>query len=93
MSSPVANYAAIIIIKVLVIIFRWSAGLVDVQGAFQCVNLKDKDTYMQVPEGFEKFYLTNVVLLLLQTLHGLKQASRAFWREVYICLDDMKYEI
>ena len=35
---------------------------------------------MGVPRGFEKFYPPNVVLLLLKTLYGLKQASFEYWR-------------
>ena len=35
---------------------------------------------MYVPKGFEKFYPMDVVLLLLKTLHGLKQAAFEYWR-------------
>jgi hypothetical protein len=31
-------------------------------------------------------------LLLLQTIHGLRQAARAFWCELRSALGDMKYE-
>jgi len=34
--------------------------------------------YMRVPKGFEKFYANGVVLLLLRTLYGTKQAAMAF---------------
>jgi hypothetical protein len=78
---------------ILNIIFGWTAGLIDVQGAFLCGNFKDREEiYMEVPDGFEKFYPSNVLLLLLQTVHGLKQAPRAFWRELRSVLGDMKYE-
>jgi hypothetical protein len=51
--SPITNDATIRIIMVLTIIFRWSAGLIDVQGAFLCGNFKDgEEIYMEVPEGF-----------------------------------------
>jgi hypothetical protein len=54
-----------------------------VQGAFLCRNFKyGEDIYMKVPEGFKKFYPSNVLFILLQTIHGLKQAARAFWREL-----------
>jgi hypothetical protein len=47
---------------------------------------------MEVPEGFETFYRADVLLLSLQTIHGLRQAARAFWRELRRALDDMTYE-
>ena len=37
---------------------------------------------MSVPKEFEKYYPKDVVLLLLRTLYGLKQAAMAFWREL-----------
>jgi hypothetical protein len=68
---------------ILTIIFGWTAGLIDVQGEFLCGNFKDgEEIYMEVPEGFERFYPNKVLLLLLQTIHGLRQAARAFWREL-----------
>jgi hypothetical protein len=92
-SSPVTNDATIRIVMILTIIFGWTAGLIDVQGAFLCGNFKDgEEIYMEVPEVFERFYPKNVLLLLLQTIHGLRQAARAFWRELRSALSDMKYE-
>ena len=37
---------------------------------------------MTVPKGFEEYYPSDVVLLLLRTMYGLKQAAMAFWREL-----------
>jgi hypothetical protein len=37
---------------------------------------------MDVPEGFERFYPSNVVLLLLKTIYGLKQAAYEYWLEL-----------
>jgi hypothetical protein len=80
-SSPVRNDATIRIIMVLMIIFKWSAQLVDVKGAFLCGNFKyGEEIFMEVPEGFEEFYGAYVLLLLLQTIYGLKQAAIAFGR-------------
>jgi uncharacterized protein (DUF2252 family) len=92
-SSPVTNNETIRIILMLAIIFRWSAGLIDVQRAFLCRNFKDgEEIYMEVAEGFETFYLADVLLLLLQTIHGSRQAARAFLRELRKALDGMTYE-
>lgn len=46
---------------------------------------------MKVPEGFEKFYGENVVLLLLKALYRTKQAAIAFWKELLKCMKDMRY--
>jgi hypothetical protein len=82
-SSPVTDDATIRIIMVLMIIFKWSAQLVDVKGAFLCGNFKDgEEIFMEVPEGFEEIYGAYVLLLLLHTIYGLKQAAMAFWREL-----------
>jgi hypothetical protein len=62
-SSPVINDATIRIIMVLMIIFKWSAQLVDDKGAFLCGSFKDgEEIFMEVPEGFEEFYGAYVLL-------------------------------
>jgi hypothetical protein len=92
-SSPVTNDTTIRIIMVLMIIFKWSAQLVDVKGAFLCGNFKDgEEIFMEAPEGFEEFYGAYVLLLLLQKIYGLKQAAMAFWRELVEALTDMKFK-
>jgi hypothetical protein len=92
-SSPVTNYSTIRIIMVLMIIFNWSAQLVDVKGAFLFGNFKDgEEIFMEVLEGFEEFYGAYVLLLLLQTIYGLKQAAMAFLRELVKALTDMKFK-
>ena len=65
-SSPVTNEATIRVVLVLSVIFRWTNELIDVKGAFLCGNFQEeKPIYMKVPEGFEKYYQGNVLLLLL----------------------------
>jgi hypothetical protein len=92
-SSPVTNDATIRIIMVLMIISKWSAQLVDVKGAFLCGNFKDREEiFMEVLEGFEEFYGAYVLLLLLQTIYGLKQAAAVFWRELVKALPDMNFK-
>jgi hypothetical protein len=57
--------------------------LLDVKGAFLCGNFENGEKiYMEVPQGFERFYAKNTVLLLLKTIYGLKQAALAFWRQL-----------
>jgi hypothetical protein len=93
-SSLVTNDANIKIIMELMIIFKWSAQLVDVKGAFLCGNSKDgEETFMEDLEGFEEMYGAYVLLLLLQKIYGLKQAAIALWREFVNALTDMKFKI
>jgi hypothetical protein len=48
-----------------------------------CGDFKDREkTHMAVPEGFKTFYLADMLLLLLQAIRVLRQAARAFWREL-----------
>ena len=46
---------------------------------------------IKVPQGFEKYYDENVVLLLLMEIYGTKQAAMAFWRELLKCMKHMGY--
>jgi hypothetical protein len=46
---------------------------------------------MEVPQGFERHYKRNDVLLLKQTIYGLVQAAYAFWRELVKAFYDMRY--
>jgi hypothetical protein len=47
---------------------------------------------MGVPEGFEKYCPLGWLLLLLQTIYGLKQAEILFIVKAEITLDDMDYD-
>jgi hypothetical protein len=91
-SSPVVNEITVRMIFVLICMAQWYAVLLDVKGAFLCGNFENgENIYMEVPQGFERFYPKNTVLLLLKTIYGLKQAALAFWRELLKALLYMKY--
>eukprot|EP00957_Ditylum_brightwellii_P070155 5329200-Ditylum_brightwellii.AAC.1 len=61
----------------------WATRLLDVNGAFLNGRFQNKEQlYMIVPQGFERVYPEDVLLLLLRTLYGLKQAAMQFWREL-----------
>jgi hypothetical protein len=47
---------------------------------------------MEVPERFQGFYEKYVLILLLKTIYGLKQAAMAFWRELWKALADMDFK-
>ena len=83
-ASPVTNDMSIRIIMVLALMAAWTAKIVDVKGAFLHGEFEEDDEpiYMGVPQGFERHYESDVVLLLLKTIYGLKNAARAFWKEL-----------
>jgi len=72
------NKATIRIILVLLIIFRWTDELVDVEGAFLFGNFQGENPfYIKLPEGLEQYYPGDM-LLLLRTIYRLKLAAREF---------------
>ena len=89
-SAPVINAMSIKIILVLVVLGNWFTKIIDVQGAFlhgQFQRRKEK-LYTEVPEGFEKYYPHNAILLMLRTIYGSIQGAIQWWRE---CCKAMYY--
>jgi hypothetical protein len=90
--APVVSDATIHIVMILMIMAVWWSELLDVKGAFlHGIFEKGRRVYMEVPQGFEKHYPGNVVLLLRKTLYGTKQAAKAFWIKLLEALIGMKY--
>ncbi len=57
------------------------AHVVDVKGAFLHGEFEDGEIiHMKIPQGFEKHFPGESVLLLLKCLYGLKQAAKTFWK-------------
>jgi hypothetical protein len=92
-SSPVTNDVTIRIVLVLMLMAGWVGELLDVKGAFLHGDFEDgRNVYMEVPEGFQQWYNPMLyVLLLLQTLYGLKQAAKAFWEQLLKAFASMNY--
>ena len=92
-SAPVAGNMTVLIMLVLMIMSNFWAELLDVKGAFLNGRFAEGEhLYMYVPQGFEEFYPKNVVLLMLRTLYGLKQAAIAFWKETQLAFKSMSYQ-
>ena len=67
----------------LIVMANMMAHIVDVKGAFLHGEFEDGEkVYMTIPRGFEKHFPDGCVILLLKCLYGLKQAARAFWRQL-----------
>jgi Reverse transcriptase (RNA-dependent DNA polymerase) len=76
MASPVVNEASMFFILITICMARMATDENDVKGAFLNGKFsKGEQLYMEVPEGFERFFPSNVVLLLLKNIYGLKQAA------------------
>jgi hypothetical protein len=92
--SPVTSDATMRIVLVLSLIFGGTAELFSyVQGAFLWGNFQDEEQkYMSIPEGFKQCYPTGWLLLLLQTIYGMRQAYKAFFVEVKKYMTNMSSE-
>jgi hypothetical protein len=92
-AAPVVSEITIRIIFVILIMAIWTAELMDVRGAFLHGDFDPKHhMYMYVPQGFEAFYPSNVVLLLLHTLYGTVQAAMQFWKKFLEALRRMNFQ-
>jgi len=92
-AAPVTNELSVRILIVTMLMADWVGHVLDVKGAFLRGEFEPNQPpiYIQVPEGFEKFYPICCVLLLLHTIYGLKEAAIAFWREILKAFKHMGY--
>jgi hypothetical protein len=91
-AAPVVKDVTIRIVLVLIIMAGWWSEVMDVRGAFLHGMLQPHhQMYMTAPQGFENLYPPNVVLLLLRTLYGTKQAALQFWKVLVAAFHNMKY--
>ena len=60
---------------------EWVREVIDIQNIFLYGEFNKSDNlYIQIPEGFEKYYDPRryILLLLLKTLYGLKNSVKTF---------------
>ena len=94
-SSPVRNEFTVRVILVLGLMADWVFDLIDVHGAFLLGLFEDdEEIYIEVLQGFKKRYehLGDVVLKLVRTIFGTKQAAMVYWREQSKAMRDMHYD-
>ena len=93
-ASPVTNELSIRMMMCLALMCGWITRIVDVKGAFLRGEFEEgsEPVYMEVPEGFEKYYPPNWILKLQKTLYGLTEAAKAFWRELLKAFGSMDFE-
>ena len=76
MHAPVTNNVTIRLVMVLMLMSGLVAHIVDVKGAYLHEKIEEGEkVYMKVTEGWEHFYLSSAILLLLRTIYVLKQAA------------------
>ena len=81
--APVANGVTIRIVFTIMIIGRLEVEVIDVNGAFLHGEFEPEErVYIEIPEGWDKFYGEDEVLLLCKTLYGTLQAAMAFWKKL-----------
>ena len=91
-ASPVVSEITIRIMFVLMLMASFHAEVVDVCGAFLLGNFEPgHKMYIEVPQGFEKFYPPGIVLLLNKTLYGLRQSAMQFWKLTVRAFKAMNY--
>ena len=93
-AAPVTNPNTVRILLVLWCMNPdWIAVLIDVEGAFLQGQFKDgEELYMEVPEGFESYYPSGVVLKLNVPIYGTKQAAKCFYKKLVQVLKLATYE-
>jgi Reverse transcriptase (RNA-dependent DNA polymerase) len=78
---------------ILLTLTEWEGHVIDVKGAFLKGRLNHiEEVYLQIPQGFEKYYDNRIVLKLQQTIYGLKHAVMAFWRELSMAFNAMGFQ-
>jgi hypothetical protein len=89
-AAPVVCDVTIRVVLILAIMANWLAWIVDAEGAFLQGRFQNGELiFMKIPNGFQKFYPSNVMLKLLRTLYGLAQSAIQFWRECRMAMDGM----
>ena len=64
----------------------------DVKGAFLKGHYNEWEQFFMKVQRIKHHYLDDVVLRLLRTIYGLKQAAYAFWKELLKAMTNMEFE-
>ena len=72
---------------------RWTSSIIDVEGAFLQGHFENgKELYMEVPDGFERYYSGDVVLQLNIPIYVTKQGVYCFFKMFKKHVRNMTYE-
>ena len=91
---PVANAITVQIVLVLFAMNpEWIVELIDVEGAFLQGKFADgEQMYIEIPDGFERFYGKDEVLKLNVPIYETKQAASCFYKTMVEKIKGRHYE-
>lgn len=89
--SPVVRFESVRTILALAALEGWVIEALDVKTAFLYGEL-DEEIYMEQPPGFHVKGQERKVLRLRKAIYGLKQASRAWWKQLDKSLQDLGFK-
>ena len=82
--SPVIYNMTFRIILVMWMKYGWEAEIIDIETAFLYRNLRE-EIYFKIPDGYKKYTSKksdkNDCIILDQTIYGLMQAARQFFKK------------
>jgi hypothetical protein len=71
----------------------WTSAIIDIEGAFlQGRFANGEELYIEVPDGFHKWYEGNVVLRMNVPLYGTKQIAYCFFKTFASQSKNMTYK-
>ena len=76
--APVVQWSTIRLVLTMVLSHGWVTRQVDYTNAFTQADLKE-EVYIESPKGFERKDKKDMVLKLLKSLYGLRQAPKSFF--------------
>ena len=79
--APVVQWSTIRLLLSMVLTEGWATRQVDYTNAFAQANLKE-EVYLEFPKMFAPKSRANVVLKLVKSLYGLRQAPRTFFEKL-----------
>ena len=92
-AAPVVTDTTVIMMLIVILVMNMYVMVFDVEGAFLNGKFRpEHQVYIKVPQGFEKYYPENVILLLIRTLYGCKQSAYEYWQVLVKAWRAMKYK-
>ena len=76
--APVLQWSTVRLLLTMILTNRWTTKQVDYTNAFAQADLKE-EVYIEQPKGFAHKDKLDMVLKLIKSLYGLKQALKTFF--------------
>ena len=80
------------VVLAIMVMGSMHSHLVDVNGTCLLGEIKmEEKIFMEILHGFKKYYPPGVLLVLKQTLYGVKDAAKAFWKLLLGIMNELGY--